>query len=201
MSDATPDLQCERNTKTGSRCSRTRVMWPIGAALPNPASCFQHLTVEERAIDVTQRQWWAAECDRTWLPHLTFRAFGDPACWTWPAPDEARLREMTPGDRAAAMYAWHQGRCAICGGPEQVTDHDHATAMVRGRLCQGCNVGEGYGNGGIRNIFDKYREQNPASIWDVREIYYNSFGGQYAEPLPNHEDADRWEYDALDGIL
>lgn len=49
-----------------------------------------------------------------------------------------------------AMHAAQGGRCAVCGGRESVisrngrpfllaVDHDHATGVVRGLLCSGCN--------------------------------------------------------------
>jgi Recombination endonuclease VII len=131
------------------------------------------------------------------LPRVLVRE-GDPACWSWPAPGEAELGEMAPEARTAAMHAWHEGRCAICGCAAAVIDHDHETALVRGRLCRSCNVSEGYGNL-TRDVFVKYRERNPASIWDVREVYCNAFTGTFAEPVPSAP--DRWSYDALDGVL
>jgi hypothetical protein len=51
---------------------------------------------------------------------------------------------------ATALRAEQQGRCAICGTPEELTpqqrlhlDHDHAAGHVRGLLCSLCNVGLG----------------------------------------------------------
>lgn len=34
--------------------------------------------------------------------------------------------------------------CVICGEPGQVVDHDHSTGRIRGKLCQGCNLGLGH---------------------------------------------------------
>jgi hypothetical protein len=48
------------------------------------------------------------------------------------------------------MFAAQQGKCAICGttkpggrGVRFSVDHDHDTGVVRGLLCNGCNVGIG----------------------------------------------------------
>jgi hypothetical protein len=55
---------------------------------------------------------------------------------------------MTP-DEHAALFAAQGGQCAICGTTKQGkkgfhTDHNHATGVVRGLLCGGCNIALGY---------------------------------------------------------
>lgn len=47
-----------------------------------------------------------------------------------------------------ALYEGQEGRCATCGalpvvGRRLCVDHCHATGMVRGLLCDGCNLGLG----------------------------------------------------------
>jgi len=49
---------------------------------------------------------------------------------------------LTPAD-LAALVASQGGTCAICDGPPQHIDHDHATGKVRGVLCGPCNMGLG----------------------------------------------------------
>ncbi len=82
-----------------------------------------------------RREWYeAGGAEKAWRAHLRHK-FG-----------------MTVEDYYRMVEA--QGnRCAICGQPEQVTrnskikrlavDHDHRTGVVRGLLCQACNVGLG----------------------------------------------------------
>src|SRR3954452_15210462 len=60
----------------------------------------------------------------------------------------ARLRHLkktfglTP-ESLAALIDGQGGTCAICQGPPQHIDHDHATGKVRGVLCGPCNMGLG----------------------------------------------------------
>lgn len=48
------------------------------------------------------------------------------------------------------LYNDQSGKCAICGkeievlGNETHIDHDHDTNIIRGLLCQNCNLGLGY---------------------------------------------------------
>jgi Recombination endonuclease VII len=123
-----------------------------------------------------------------------------PACWYWPEPAAdamERMRErweqeapgvsvgMTEEEwRWYLMAEWQGNRCAICGvlaigRMRLVTDHDHKTALIRGLLCIGCNVREGYGGG---DVYDMYRQRNPASICKARIIYYDYFRQQEAVP-------------------
>jgi hypothetical protein len=67
-----------------------------------------------------------------------------PACWSWPVTEEHRFRvdEINTGDDVYTasqrglelLKEWQQERCALCGATARVTDHDHRTALVRGRL-------------------------------------------------------------------
>lgn len=51
---------------------------------------------------------------------------------------------MGRAEKRAALLERQGGRCAICGaaGPSHA-DHDHATGLLRGMLCPGCNWREG----------------------------------------------------------
>jgi hypothetical protein len=59
-------------------------------------------------------------------------------------PDRGRNRGLAPEQWDALVLA-QEGRCAICSAPLIVvhTDHCHATGVVRGLLCHGCNIGLG----------------------------------------------------------
>lgn len=59
------------------------------------------------------------------------------------------------GQSYESMFAQQNGLCAICHQPERAigssgtvkrlaVDHDHKTGIVRGLLCQNCNLGIGY---------------------------------------------------------
>lgn len=57
-----------------------------------------------------------------------------------------RVYDLTPDDYRR-RWEEQDGRCAICRSPSAfgllVVDHDHATGIVRGLLCGGCNTGLG----------------------------------------------------------
>jgi hypothetical protein len=56
-----------------------------------------------------------------------------------------RIRYGLTVEEFRLMVARHEGRCAICTEtmvPPYI-DHDHATGVVRGLLCQHCNSGIG----------------------------------------------------------
>ena len=94
------------------------------------------------------------------------------------------------------MHAWQDGRCAICGASvDLVQDHDHTTGLIRGDLCGRCNTLEGLRYGGV---FAKYRKRNPATIWGVRERYWNPFTKEYAQPAPAA--GDPWRHNPMKGI-
>jgi hypothetical protein len=116
-----------------------------------------------------------------------------PTCWSWKVPPADRVRRKILAEASVTGYGaefidddewmrwqimceFHAERCAICGRRtmRQVTDHDHATGLIRGFLCNRCNVAEGLSTG---EVYDKYRERNPASICGVRETYYSTWSG------------------------
>lgn len=100
-----------------------------------------------------------------------------PACWSWPVPTSLDL-----SNPRMTLKSWHEGRCAICGvetphfpppgprlGPNE--DHDHATGMIRGWLCRGCNAQEGQPRNVEHPLFVKYRERPPAAILNIWTEY------------------------------
>lgn len=165
--------RCGRPTKgTGGICTRRPA---IGA----PA-CHWHCTEEEReqAERAAQVPTWVDE----WLSDPV-----EPACWRWPVIALRELQEKICAEHAGlsagaarrlladdegmlvlALRRWHRGRCAVCAGPAEVTDHDHETGLVRGLLCHSCNVREGAGRGGA---FDGYRARPPAAMLGIRVRY------------------------------
>jgi hypothetical protein len=72
---------------------------------------------------------------------------------------------------AERFIAFHRNLCAMCGvAPlEIITDHDHATGLVRGYLCPGCNTAEGKPGRLSAAIVAGYRERHPSAILGHRE--------------------------------
>lgn len=90
-----------------------------------------------------------------------------PACWSW-TPEAIGHQ---PATEWQVLRNWHHGRCAMCGDRPRrlVEDHDHATGLTRGFLCQSCNILEGYGNEHLG--FALYRTRPPAAILGMSLIY------------------------------
>lgn len=167
--------KCTRVTLAGRPCRSGRVLWSASEVAPDPESCLSHLTAIERATHKKLVERWQAESNESWAPAVAM-VLGDPACWSWPAPDHPGLADF------------QVGRCAICGhDADLVTDHDHATGLIRGYLCRSCNTCEGTRRGGV---WDKYRDRNPASICGIREAYWDPFEKRFATPA--EPPGDRW---------
>jgi hypothetical protein len=77
---------------------------------------------------------------------------------------------MHDGGGHAQFTAFHAGRCAICACDVDslVRDHHHASGLLRGLLCPGCNVAEGLSD---HPLFDAYRQRPPAVILGYRRFY------------------------------
>lgn len=200
---------CTRDTQRGRRCTQPRMQWPSGAALPDPQSCHRHLTDAEQAAVSEAYQHQQEGADLSSLLGQFAPGSGiseeplqvrhdriakmDPACWTWPAPESCTF----PDENTARRFLrwWHNGMCAICGASEHgdlVCDHDHETGLVRGYLCQSCNLLEARGEG----RFTKHRQRNPATILGIQIRYYSPFTG-WAEPAPPLDLAARAAVDRL----
>lgn len=157
-----------------------------------PPSCWQHLTEEEAAF---AEALYLKDREERALEALADRK--PPTCWSWPVTDahleRARLIRKCAdlGDAYVAatrlIREWQQGRCAVCGGArcDEVLDHDHATGLIRGRLCQSCNLLEGFASD-PEDPCVLYRTRNPATMLGVRMLYYSRFTG-WAEPEPERE--------------
>lgn len=107
---------------------------------------------------------------------------GDPACWGWPPFNFGR--ELDPDKAMRAFYAWHKGRCGICGQVpgRLVVDHDHNSALVRGLCCDSCNTREGVEKA-PQNVFARWRAVPSAALLGIEVVYANPTTG-LSEPMP-----------------
>ena len=120
-----------------------------------------------------------------------------PACWSWPVPPRGTYEEVVAAEMAKGfsrnvveMYlsassdpvglsvfvSFHAERCAICGQQplRLIDDHCHDTGLIRGYLCQSCNVREGVSwrdDPEHDVIFQRYRERPPAVRVAFRMFY------------------------------
>lgn len=178
---------CTAATVSGRPCKAQATRWPRGVD-GDPQLCGRHLPVHLREIR-------DAAFEELRERHIARLAARTPACWSWPqqlvwddiavfcgGPVEDLRRRVSEGDEDAqylAFAAWHNDRCAVCGGtdPRMVRDHDHETALIRGLLCRSCNGLEPHDNG----LFRKYRERPPAQILGIQMRYWTARYG-WAEP-------------------
>lgn len=166
-----------------------------------PEACYSHLTREERVE--RNRLAATARAER----EARYAAL-EPNCWLWTVPTDMELREQflerfaqDPGgvrpllagyleDRESlawfAFKNWHNERCALCGVRPSplVRDHDHRTGLIRGYLCQSCNIAEGMHRGEAEGPYAKYRARNPATMMGLSMTYTDGWGYEVRDPSP-----------------
>jgi hypothetical protein len=110
-------------------CRNQQVVEPLGYGLDRP-SCRLHLTADERQLLAQQHEQLEAAESSRWDAR--------------PAAYHSRPAPAAPLTSSDDLRDWQCGRCAICGCHNRddrlVLDHDHASGLVRGWLCQGCNI-------------------------------------------------------------
>ncbi|MEU9442897.1 endonuclease domain-containing protein [Streptomyces sp. NPDC048304] len=209
----TDERVCGRPAKKGTPCKRELHSWLEGLQIRRADGCWRHMgPLFKQAAQARQQ---ADEEAR-----LAF-LYADPICWGWPVPNgldgwmasqsktfDELLVEQALGraldsldDKASALLAhWQDGRCAICGHRRSlIEDHDHATGMTRGWLCQGCNVQEGMYRD-RDNLFGKYRERHPTKMLGLKIRYWDPIAKDYAQPAVSNVEADKWTDAASEGI-
>jgi hypothetical protein len=108
---------------------------------------------------------------------------GKPACWDWAVTEDHRIQVAALAEDGfpearELLTVWQDNRCALCGYRRDrlVMDHCHRTTLVRGLLCQGCNVREGKAGRNSDPRISGYRTQNPATMLGLQVIYHDLFG-------------------------
>lgn len=180
--------RCGRPNAKGTPCRSVRMSVPYGC--PACPACFAHATGAERMENAHLH----ALDEDSWRQ---VQASLPVDCWSWPVTDGHLARaaeanacaDIEQGEQLAThlLYDWQDGRCAVCGGSADFRDHDHDTGIIRGLLCRGCNGQEGGVAGFPGNRFERYRQQNPATMLGLRIRYWSPFTG-YAEPAPTAEE-------------
>lgn len=192
-----PPPPCGRLIKRGTACQQSPLAyWRLPKRKGRPRSCLPHLTADERAeydreIAIAE----AAEAE-------SYRKVDEmtPACWSWPVPGNLAPRDPDPDIAGlATIEDWQAGRCGICSSETLlVTDHDHSTGLIRGLLCQRCNVAEAFRDLGP---YRRYRERPPAVILGVAARYWDPLARDYAQPQPVASETDKWVDAASEDIL
>ena len=100
-------------------------------------------------------------CVNCYQKQKEYNTRGNPAYDKWYAKNQERILAQGKAYRRknrakvianrlgvseiSVALALESNNCAICGATENLTvDHDHTSALVRGRLCQKCNKGLGF---------------------------------------------------------
>ncbi len=121
---------------------------------------------------------------RLYEPEKKFKHAGEirPIDRPWPAylqwqhnterwAQDALLIEGSEG--LNELRNWQEHRCAMCGFEDSklVMDHCHESGLIRGLLCQPCNLNESSNSNFCWQI---YRKFPPTTLLNVR-IFYNDF--------------------------
>ncbi|MEU7906342.1 endonuclease domain-containing protein [Actinoplanes sp. NPDC049118] len=103
----------------------------------------------------------------------------------------ARRRLSRAKAETLRFIEFHEGRCAVCGVPDNnlVVDHDHWSGLIRGLLCNGCNVLEGAERADAMPLFARYRRRHPAAILTYYEAYATVGVAQIVLSLDRRESA------------
>lgn len=210
----TRDYVCGKPTKKGTSCTRPLHYWEARTfEFDRADGCWHHMSQPFKEASAARKR---AE-EEAWLAYL----YADPICWRWiiPSnPDEwMHSRERTleeqlveqalgplasdPESKAATLLVhWQDGRCAICGHRRDlVEDHDHATGMIRGWLCYGCNTKEGIYRD-PDTLFGKYRERHPTKMLGLRLRRWDPIVKDYARPAAQRVAEDPWTDAASEDI-